>query len=280
MNLAKIAALARPRQARSRQRGGIFFRLLFLLGFAVMVFLLYLARHPLMRMAGHFWVVDDNPVASDAIVVLGDDNYQGDRATRAADLLKAGWAPRVIASGRYLRPYASVAELEERDLIARGVPETAVVRFAHYGEDTRGEAAAVAQFITSKGWKRIIVVTSNYHTRRARYICERSFPPGTALRVVAARDSDFDPDSWWAHGRSVKIVAHELVGMMVAVWQFRRQDVQTVSSDIANPASRSGYPAVAELYDSRTLPVYSYLRVGYSFPTARGWLLPPQRLQI
>jgi uncharacterized SAM-binding protein YcdF (DUF218 family) len=271
---------ARPRRSTTSQRGGIFFRLLFLLTFAILLFLVYLARHPLMRMAGHFWIVDDNPVASDAIVVLGDDNYLADRATRAAELIRAGWAPRVIASGRYLRPYASIAELEERDLIARGVPATAVVRFAHYGEDTRGEAAAIAQFIASKGWKRIIVVTSNYHTRRARYICERSFPQGTTLHMVAARDADFDPDSWWDHGRGVKIFAHELVGMIAAMWEFRHQDVQTESMLLANPPPGDHLPAVAELYDSRTLPVYSHLRVGYSFPTARGWLLPPQHLQF
>jgi DUF218 domain len=231
-------------------------------------------------MAAHFWVVDDNPVASDVIVVLGDDNYQADRVTRAAELMKAGWAPRVIASGRYLRPYASIAELEDRDLVARGVPETAIVRFPHYGEDTRGEAAAISQFIASKGWKRIIVVTSNYHTRRARYICERSFPSGTMLRVVAANDTDFDPDSWWEHRKGVKIFAHELAGMLEAMWEFKHQDVQTDSKLNANPPVQGRTPAVADLYDSRTLPVYSDLHVRYSFPTARGWLLPPQHLQI
>ncbi len=221
---APIFACAGRRSHATFERGGIFFRLLFLLSFLVLVFLVYLARHPLMRVAGHFWIVDDNPVASDAIVVLGDDNYQADRATRAAELLKAGWAPRVVASGRYLRPYASIAELEERDLISRGVPETAVVRFAHYGEDTRGEAAAVSQLVASKGWKRIIVVTSNYHTRRARYICEREFPPGTSLRVVAARDTDFDPDSWWEHRKGVKIFAHEVFGMIESFWELRHQE--------------------------------------------------------
>jgi vancomycin permeability regulator SanA len=265
-----IRRFARPHSATTSQRGGIFFRLLFLIAFVVMLFLLYVVRHPLMRMAAHFWIVDDNPVASDAIVVLGDDNYQADRATRAAELMKAGWAPRVVASGRYLRPYASIAELEERDLVSRGVPQTAVVRFAHSGENTRSEAENVGQFVASKGWKRIIVVTSSYHTRRARYICERSFAPGTALRVVAARDSDFDPDTWWERGKSVKIFAHELAGMIEALWEFRHQDARTESRLITTPPASAAVPPVADLYDSRTLPVYSHLHVGYSFPTARG----------
>jgi uncharacterized SAM-binding protein YcdF (DUF218 family) len=223
------------------ERGGIFFRLLFLLALAVLIFVAYLARHPLMRMAGSVWVVDEGPLASDAIVILSDDNYQADRATRAAELIKAGWAPRVIASGRYLRPYASVAELEEHDLIDRGVPQTAIVPLAHRAENTREEAEAIRQFIGSKGWKRIIVVTSNYHTRRARYICERVFSPGTVLRVVAAPDSEFDPDNWWRTRLGVKIFAQEVVGMIVAIWELRHQEARTSSAHTsdASPESRA-----------------------------------------
>ena len=213
---------------------------MFLMGFLFLIFLVYLARHPLMRMAGSFWTVDEGPVASDAIVILGDDNYGGDRAARAADLLKAGWAPRVVASGRYLRPYASIAELEARDLTDHGVPATAIVRLDHRAEDTREEAFAISQLISSRGWKRIILVTSNFHTRRSRYICERTFPPGTVLRVVAARDSDFDPESWWRSRLGIKIFAHELVGMLVAMWEMRHSDVQTSGSAAFGAPSADG----------------------------------------
>jgi uncharacterized SAM-binding protein YcdF (DUF218 family) len=235
------------------QRGGIFLRLIFLIFLLCVLFLVYLVRHPLLRMAGTFWIVDDGPVASDAIVLLGDDNYNGDRATRAAELLKAGWAPRIVASGRGLRSYASVAELEEHDLTDRGVPVTAIVRFAHRAENTREEAVAISQLISSHGWKRIIVVTSNFHTRRSRYIYERTLPPGTVLRVVAARDSDFDPENWWHSRTGIKIFAHELVGMVVAMWEMRRSSEQTSDS-----AALELHPMlVADLDVSSTLLVYS-----------------------
>jgi vancomycin permeability regulator SanA len=218
-----------------------------------LLFLVYLARHPLLRMAGSFWIVDEGPVASDVIVVLGDDNYDGDRATRAAELLKAGWAPRIVASGRGLRSYASIAELEEHDLTDRGVPISAIVRFAHRAEDTREEAAAISQLASSHGWKRIILVTSNFHARRARYIYQRSLAPGTVLRVVAARDRDFDPDNWWTTREGIKIFAHELVGMVVAVWEMRHNSIET--SD--NAGRMLGHIVVADLDVSSTLLVYS-----------------------
>jgi uncharacterized SAM-binding protein YcdF (DUF218 family) len=255
-----MACHRRPSDAQTLQRGGIFFRLLFLIAFVCLCFLLYFARNPLLRVAGGFWVVDDSPQTSDAIVMLGDDNYNGDRASRAAQVFKAGWAPTIVVSGRYLRPYASIAELEEHDLLDRGVPQAAIVRFAHHAEDTREETTAIGQLIASHGWKRILLVTSNYHTRRSRYLAERTFPPGTVLHVVAAPDSDYDPRDWWHTRNGVKIFAHECVGILVSMWEMRHTEVQTSESSLISV----GHSAVAGLYPGWTAPVYSRLPLYYS----------------
>ncbi len=214
------------------QRGGIFSRLLFLLCLALFCFVIYLVRYPLLRLAGGFWVVDDPPKPSDAIVMLSDDDYQADRAARAAELYRAGWAPRVIASGRLLRPYAGVAELEEHDLESRGVPANAVVKLPGADRNTRQECQNIGQFISAHGWKRILLVTSNYHTRRARYICSRVLPAGTTLVVSSARDANYDPDAWWTTRQGKKMFFQESFGMIVAIWELRHSDVQTSGSSV------------------------------------------------
>ena len=218
--------------SRRSEFGGIFFRLLFLVFLVVFCFGIYLIRHPLLRLAGNIWIVDQSPQTSDAIVMLGDDNYSGDRAARAAELFKAGWAPRVVASGRYLRPYASIAELEAHDLADRGVPAGAVVRLAHRAGDTREECVEISQLLSSHGWKRVLLVTSSYHTRRARYICARVFPSGTVLHVVAAQDSEYDPGQWWWNRRGINIFFHESVGMLVTLWEMRHDEVRTTGSGL------------------------------------------------
>src|SRR5271155_2461747 len=207
------------------QRGGILFRMLFLLFFIGLLFVVYLVRYPILRLAGNFWVVDEPPRSADAIVVLGDDNYLGERAARAAEMFKAGWAPRIVASGRALRPYAGVAELIEHDLKDHGVPAAAIVRLNQNASSTREEAAAVNEFIIAHGWKRILVVTSNYHTRRSRYIYERTVPAGTELRMIAARDSDYDPNGWWQTRNGLKLFFREALAQIVAVWEMRHKDV-------------------------------------------------------
>ena len=227
------------RRKRPAWQGGIIFRLLFLIFLVAVLFLLYLVHEPLLRLAGSYWIVDEKPEKSDVIVMLSDDNLGGDRATRAAELFKSGFAPRIMASGRYLRPYASMAELEQHDLVNRGVPASAIVPLTHYAEDTREEAMAISQQLAVRGWRHVIVVTSSYHTRRARYICERLFPAGTVLRMAAARDSEYNADSWWETREGVAIFFHEAVGMPVAMWELRNHAVQTSSASmLENPLAQ------------------------------------------
>ncbi|HEX2776749.1 MAG TPA: YdcF family protein [Candidatus Acidoferrales bacterium] len=212
---------------RDSQRGGIFSKLLFLIFVVVLVAILYVARYPILRFAGDIWIVDETPQVSDVIVILSDDNYGADRAARAAQLFKSGMAPRVLASGRLLRPYAGIAELMERDLKALGVPANAIVPVTHRATNTREEAIADAQAIAAHGWKKVLLVTSNYHTRRANYIFERALPAGTELRVVSAPDSEYDPNNWWRTRNGLKRFLYESAGYVVAMWEMRHSEVQT-----------------------------------------------------
>ena len=251
MTRSRETSRRRSRRQRS-QGGGIFFRLLSVLFLVAMLGILFLARHPLLRLAGSFWVVDDEPKNSDVIVILGDDNFSADRAARAAELYKSGFARHLIASGRFLRPYASIAELEQHDLNDRGVPASAVVRLAHSASDTREEAFAVSQQLSSHGWKRVIVVTSNYHTRRSRYICERLFPAGTILHIVAARDSGYDPDNWWSTREGLRLFFGEAIAMPVAMWEVRHNAVQTSGPGLFDSAEEPCWH-----FDTKAFPKYA-----------------------
>jgi uncharacterized SAM-binding protein YcdF (DUF218 family) len=207
----------------SGQRGGIIFRLLTLLVLCGFAGLIYLARHPLLRAAATFWIVQDRIEPADVIIVIGDDNYSADRATEAAALFRAGWAPQVVASGRMLRPYASVADFMGRDLESRGVPASAIMRFTHRADNTREEADGLRALVAQKGWHRILLVTSNYHTRRARYIFRRVLPGSVSLEVAGAFDSEFEAATWWESRRGRKIFFLETLGYLVAVWELNHQ---------------------------------------------------------
>jgi len=226
---------------RRAQAGGIFFKLLFLLFFCGFLAVLYFARHPLLRFAGEFWVIDEPSAPSDTLIVLGDDNYMGDRAFHAAKLYREGVAPVVVASGRMLRKDVGLADVMEHDLQSFGIPQAAIVKLPHRAENTREEAEEVARLVRARGWKRILVVTSSYHARRARYIYSRILPSNITLRVAGARDSDFDPTKWWETRQGEKLFLNELVGYLVSAWELRsrssaeNESALKVSPDIGTP---------------------------------------------
>jgi uncharacterized SAM-binding protein YcdF (DUF218 family) len=207
------------RTGKRHERGGIINTFVALLFLALFCVALYLARHPLMRFAAEGLVVEDKLEKSDAIILLSDDNFYADRATRAAELYRQNLAATVVASGIRLRPYAGISELMTHDLIERGVPKERIVPFPQDADDTREEAEALKTLVAQKGWKSVIIVTSNYHTRRARYIFRKVFPSDVKIAVASASDADFDPSNWYQHRRAVKRFQHEVLGLLVAHWE-------------------------------------------------------------
>jgi hypothetical protein len=205
-----------------REQGSAFVNLVVLLCIVVFFFLLYLVRHPILRYVGESWVIDEPSEHADALIVLGDDNFYGDRATRAAELSRREVAPVVVASGRRLRPSAGLAELIEHDLVERGVPKNKILRFDHTAANTIEEAKALAKLAAEKHWRSVIIVTSNYHARRVRYVYGKvfSFPNTIAVTVAGARDAEFDPDHWWEKRNSIRTLGHEVLGMLDAFWEL------------------------------------------------------------
>jgi len=201
---------------RNSEHGGALISVIILAAVLVLCAILYWARHPIMRFAGESWVVDAPAAHADALLLLGDDNFYADRATHAAELMRHGVAPVVVASGRRLRPSAGVVELQEHDLIERGVPKDKIIRFPHDADSTKEEAVALARFCADRHFRSVIVVTSNYHARRARYIFDKVFPVTISVSVAGAHDGDFDPENWWEKRKSQGLFIHELVGILEA----------------------------------------------------------------
>jgi uncharacterized SAM-binding protein YcdF (DUF218 family) len=206
---------------RHNQRGGVISSLISLLFLVVLLGALYAARHPILRYIGESLVVEDPLQKSDAIVILSDDNFYADRATRAAELFRQGLAPIVVASGVRLRPSASIAELMTHDLIERGVPKENIRPFPQDADNTREEAEALKKLSQDNRWKSLTVVTSNYHTRRARYIFQKVFRNAAIIHVASARDGDYDPQNWYKHRKAIKRFTHEAAGFLPAWWELR-----------------------------------------------------------
>lgn len=147
---------------------------------------------------GAYLVQASPPQKADAALVLAGDGW-GYRVLTAAQLARDGFVTKVLVSG----PDGAYG-LHECDLaipfaVKHGYPESYFVHMEHSARSTVAEAQAVLPLIRQMGLKRIIIVTSNFHTRRAGRIFRRLAPDLTIL-VVAAPDENFTANGWW-HNR-------------------------------------------------------------------------------
>jgi uncharacterized SAM-binding protein YcdF (DUF218 family) len=145
------------------------------------------------------------PRPADLILVLGGD-FWGPRVVKAADLCKLRYAPPVLISGP---PYAGrpEGELAVDFLVKRGFAREMFAVFPHTAGSTVGEALALRAELARRGAKRVILVTSSYHSRRAAIVF-RLFCPGIRFISVPASDS-FYAAGWWRSGTSRDIVFSE-----------------------------------------------------------------------
>ena len=133
---------------------------------------------------------EDQPVAADAIVVLGGLGSAAVVA-KAVHLAQAGYSGKIFISDAF------GGDTRPANLCARAVPVPGtmitVECFAPHPTTTRGEAEAIAAFATERGWNRVIVVTSSYHVSRARVQISRCY--AGELAVIGAAQP-MDPGKW------------------------------------------------------------------------------------
>ena len=146
--------------------------------------------------AGRLLVID-NPQGSDIIVVLAGETDR--RPEQALQLLDQGYARRVLIDvPERARVYDSTVVQLAEDYIRRR-PEAANVGICGIqGRSTRDESHDVMRCLAREQGSRVLIVTSDFHTRRSLSIFRHEIP-GKSFSVAAARDdSEFGTRWQWA----------------------------------------------------------------------------------
>jgi uncharacterized SAM-binding protein YcdF (DUF218 family) len=154
-------------------------------------------RTTVLTTAGAFLVKEDGPRKTDAIVVLGGDEF-GTRAVKGAELAQAGYAPYVLVSAPTAllgnESDATIEYAKRKGFSAALFRPTVLPPDA--AESTRTEATYLGNYLKKNGVRSILLVTSNFHTRRAGNLW-RHANPWLNIAVVAAPDKYFTPETWW-----------------------------------------------------------------------------------
>ncbi len=150
--------------------------------------------------------VDSGNIQADALVVLG--GRAPERSARAAELFLAGVAPKIIVSG------AEDALDNKRVLVNKGVPPSCVTVESN-SKTTRQNAQFSIPLLRELGARKVIIVTSWYHSRRGLH-CFQHYAPD--LRFYSRPAFSDDPRSGWSlrpSGRYVRLEYLKLAGYWV-----------------------------------------------------------------
>lgn len=185
---------------------------------AVLAFMLLVVAPPLASA-----LVVQRPLAQpEAIVSLA--SHEWERLPRAAELAATHPGARVwLTEPPEVSPFNchDCANRVER-LASMGVDRerVEVLPIAHPG--TYGEALAVRQHARATGIRRLLVVTSPYHTRRALATFEHAFagdPVAIGIEPASAF-APFRPSQWLWHGYDRAYVPYEWAATVYYAWRY------------------------------------------------------------
>ena len=146
-----------------------------------------------------------SPVTADAIVVfaggVGESGRAGggaqERIKQAVDLYKAGYAPFLILSSGYVYSFHE-AEAMRALAIDQGVPSSAIA-LEESSTNTYQNVRYVDAILKDHRWRRILLVSSPYHMRRAVMVWHKQAPDVEVVATPSLQSQFYD------HGRGATL---------------------------------------------------------------------------
>ncbi len=171
--------------------------------------------------------IEDRLAAADAVLALGGgvgesglvgQGYQ-ERVKTAVSLYQQGFVKKIIFSSGYVY-LMKEAQVMKNLALAMGVPETDI-----FVEDRSGNTYEsikyFSKFIRREGLKKVIIVSSPYHMKRARLVAEKYFPSDVSFLLKPVESSlFFDSLSHHANLQQLKAIFHEYAA--IAYYKFKK----------------------------------------------------------
>ena len=153
----------------------------------------------------------DDIAAADGIVVL--TGASDERIATGLHLLEQGKGRRMLVSG--VNEQVRREELRQ----VQGAPRRlydCCVDLGYEAKTTPGNAKEIADWARAKGFKRLIVVTSDYNMPRAVLELRATFPEGELSRYPVATPL-LDNKKWWEDQRTSRLVISEYTKYLVTL---------------------------------------------------------------
>jgi uncharacterized SAM-binding protein YcdF (DUF218 family) len=151
---------------------------------------------------------------ADGIVVLTGGSS---RVSDAMELLADGYGKRLLISG--VHPTSAASDILRSSTDNQSLM-SCCVDLDRSAVNTRSNAAETRRWARERGFKSLIVVTSNYHMPRA--IVELTYAmPDIALIPFAVVGDKWRDEPWWTSGATMRLLLSEYVKYVAAEVRVR-----------------------------------------------------------
>jgi uncharacterized SAM-binding protein YcdF (DUF218 family) len=170
---------------------------------------------------------------ADGIVVLTGGSS---RVSDAMELLAAGYGKRLLISG--------VHPTNDASDISRSLPDNqsllgCCVDLDRSAVNTRSNAWETRRWVRERGFRSLIVVTSNYHMPRAIVELSHAMPDVELIPFSVIGDKWRD-EPWWTSGATLRLLLSEYVKYVAAEVRVRLADLGLeMSPEIADQPTGS-----------------------------------------
>jgi len=194
----------------------------------LLVVFAYAFRTPILTGVADYLVVSDRLQPADVIFLLNGD--YNTRPFYASDLYKQGLAPAIVIARSENLPAAELGLVPNDTDIAvgvmekLGVPADKIIVLPVSGgvTSTFDEAIVLRRYIETNNIHTVILVTSAFHTRRAKWIFYRELSglPLT-LDMAAAPHYGFNAANWWRNENGLITLNNEYVKLVYYFFKYR-----------------------------------------------------------
>jgi uncharacterized SAM-binding protein YcdF (DUF218 family) len=194
----------------------------------LLVVLAYTFRAPILTRVADVLIVNDNVQPADIIFLLNSD--YNTRPFRASELYKQGLAPVVVIARSENTPAVGMGLLPNDTDISVGVMERlgvpsdriVILPFPGGVTSTFDEAAALRNYVETRHIRKIILVTSAFHTRRAKWIFDRELSGlPVKLEMAAVPYASFDQTNWWKNETGLITLNNEYIKLVYYLFKYR-----------------------------------------------------------
>lgn len=194
-------------------------------GSVFFILLLFLFKSQILLFLGNWLIVEDPLEKCDAMLLCAGSPQ--DRCLEGAKLFNERYVPVIYCfselGGRFqlLMPKGiKDCDVTKHYLVHYGADSTSIITIP-FGTSTYDEATGMIAIAKKRKYKKVMVVSSKFHTRRIDLFLRGRFEKAGIQMVLRGSSSlDYKEEDWWKHEYGLIFVSNEYIKIVYYLFKY------------------------------------------------------------